>query len=705
MVVSKGDKKFVENNIKGADSTVFKVFTIPFIAGDPNNALTEPNTIVITQSIARKYFGDENPIGQTLHFDHFFRECKITGVVADYPDNSHYDFDILLSLSSFKTINFDFEHWQNHTFVTYVVLHPQTAQETVTSKMQHFVKSNLNPFLIRRYQKSYDEIYKSGDYYNLFLVPLKDVHLGTLLYENQEGKQMLVYALCVIAAIILILVCINYTNLAAVLSLRRVREVGIRKATGSRNQWLFKQFITESVIISFVGLFFGITLVELFLPFFNGLIKQSLRLNYLDPILAGGLIVFALVIGLLSGIYPATTFASFNPISALKGSIGTKSNRPWVRNGLVTFQFTVCIIMLVSTMVVYKQLNFMTNKNVGFAKDQILVIKRPGGLNENKVIFKNELLKQAGILNVSYSETVPGRHFNGHGQHFSGTPLTEMPTIYPLVADQDILETLDLNIVAGQGFKNMDVKRPKAILNEAAVKQLGLKNPLETRIDIGTLGRNEVEVIGVVKDFHFKSFHHQVEPLVIYSLDVENDPKHDVTYVLVKVDGQSIPATIKYVEDQWKKFAGNYPFEYSFLNEDFNQLFEKESRMAKVYTLFSVISVAIACLGLLGLISLFTNKRTKEIGIRKIVGASLFNIAVLLTSDFLRLLFIAVIIGSACAWYLMDLWIKGFAYQTEISWWIFLTAGGSMLIIPLLTVSWHLHKAGSRNPVESLRYE
>jgi putative ABC transport system permease protein len=705
VVVTREDKKYVEDNLKAADSTVFKVFTIPFIAGDPQTALKEPNSIVITQSTARKYFGDQDPLGQTLHFDHFFSACKVTGVVEDYPDNSHYDFNMLLSLSSLSTIHFDFNHWANHTFATYIVLNPEVRAKTVEARMPQFIKHNLDPFLIRRYQKSYDEMYREGDYYNLALVPLKDVHLSTLLYENQEGKKLLVYALGAIGLIIIVLVCINYTNLATVLSLGRAREAGIRKVTGSRSDLLFKQFLTESVIIAFIGLFIGIGLVEFCLPFFNMLTKQSLQLNYLNPLIAGTLILFTLGLGLLSGFYPAITFASFNPVSALKGNAGIKGRRPWLRNGLVVFQFTVCIIMIVSTLVVYKQLTFMTGKNLGFAKDQVVVIRRPEGLKENKIVFKNELLKQTGIQSVSYTETKPGGEFNGHGQHLQGTPSTEMPVIYPFIADADILETLDLEIVEGTGFKGLNTKRPKAILNEAAVKQLGLHQALTAKIDIGTMGRQEVDIIGVVKDFHFKSFHHAVEPLVFYSLDVEHDPQHRVSYALVKINGQHVVSTLKYIEGQWKKFAGNYPFEYSFLNDDFNALFEREARMARVYTLFSVICIAIACLGLLGLISFFANRRSKEISIRKIVGASLADIALMLSGDFVKLLFIAIVTGSVCAWYLMSFWMEKFVYRTEVSWWIFAVAGGSVLVVSLLTVSWHLYRAGSRNPVETLKYE
>jgi putative ABC transport system permease protein len=714
VVVSRNDgspltvrQKFAESGIVGADSSIFKIFTIPFLAGNPETALTQPNSIVVTKEIAHKYFGDEDPLGQTLHFDHFIANCKVTGIVENYPDNSHFDFGILLSLSSLETINFDFDNsWGNHTFSTYVLLNPNSSAVDIESKLQQFIKKELDPYLIQRYQKSYDEMYKGGDHYNLFLAPLTEIHLSTLVHENQEGKKTLVYALGLIGLMIIILVCINYTNLATVLSFSRAREVGIRKASGSRSNTLFKQFLTESVILAFAGLFLGLGLVEFFTPFFNNLTKQSLHLDYLNAFVASGLIVFTLFIALLAGFYPALTFASFNPIRALKGSASvTGNNRQWLRNGLIIFQFTVCIIMTVSTIVVYKQLSYMTNKNLGFAKDQVVVVKRVEGLKANKTVFKNELKKALGILSVSYTETIPGRNFNGHTQHLAGRPVTETPVIYPFFADEDILETLDIELILGRSFKDVEGKGSAAILNETAVNLLGLENALEEKIDKGTMGPQIIDIIGVVKDFHFRSFHHRIEPLVFFPLDVENDPHHNTTFMLVKVNSSNIPAALNNIEEQWKIFAGNYPFEYSFMDEDFNKLFERERTMVRVYTIFSAISISIACLGLLGLTSYFANKRAKEIGIRKIVGASMANIAILLSRQFMNWLVISIIIGSSLSWYLMRLWLENFAYQTQMHSWIFILSGVSVVIIAMIAVSWHLYQAASRNPVETLRYE
>jgi len=706
VVVSKDDLTFAEPGIVGADSSVFNIFTIPFISGNPKTALTEPNTVVITETIAAKYFKGENPMGKTLQFDHFFGDCKVTGVVKDYPDNSHFDFGILLSLSTFQTIHFDFTNsWGNHTFSTYILLNKHANAADLEDRLPKFVKTQLDPYLIRRYQKSYDEMYKGNDHYSLFLEPLHKLHLGNLLDDDQEGRKTLVYALALIGFIILTLVCINYTNLATVLSYSRAREVGIRKVSGSRGNTLLMQFLTESIVIAFIGLFFGLVIIESFLPLFNSLTGQSLHIDYTNPVAACGLVIFTLFMGLLAGIYPALNFASFNAVRALKGDSGDIRKRQWIRNSLVVFQFTVCIVMTVCTIVVYNQLSYMTNKNVGFGKDQVLVIKRADGLKENKTAFKNELKKLSGIAGVSFTETTPGRHFNGHSQHFKGRATTDERVVYPFFADEDLLQTLDIELLAGQSFKEQGTAQPKALLNEAAVRELGLDNPLAEKIDNGTMGNKEVDIIGVVKDFHFKSFHYQVEPLVIYPLNVDNDPHHNATFILVKISSQDVPATLQYIERQWKTFAGNYPFEYSFMDDDFNKLFERESTLAKVYSIFSIISILIACLGLLGLTAYFVNKRTKEIGIRKIVGASVTNIAILLSRQFVSWILISIAVGSALSWYLMHQWLQRFAYKTPITLWMFAASGALVLVVAFIAVGRHLYQAATRNPVETLRYE
>jgi putative ABC transport system permease protein len=705
VVVTRGDQKHAEDHIVGADSTVFDVFTIPFLQGNPKTALREPNTVVITEKTAKKYFGTENPVGQTILFDQFFHECKVTGVVKDYPANSHFTFDFLLSLSSFKNIGFDFtDSWTNHTFSTYVVLNGNTNRQRVESRMPQFLKAYYEPYFVKRFGKTLSEIYKGNDHYTLFLMPLKDVHLSTMIFENQEGKEMLTYALVIIALIILVLVSINYTNLATALSLQRSKEVGIRKVTGSRSGALFIQFLLESVLVAFIGLLLGIAMLEVTLPFFNALSGKNLHVNYADPFMLLALVGFAVMLGVLSGFYPALSFASFNPVRALKGRAMIKGNREWLRSGLVISQFTICIVMIVCTLVAYKQLQYMTTRNLGFAKDHLVVLKRPGGLGDNRSAFKNELLKQPGVLQVSYVNTTPGRHFDGHGQHFAGTPKDEDPTVFPLVADADILETLSLKMVQGKTFAAGE--KPQAILNEAAVKALGMKDPLQETIDRGTLGDMDVNIVGVVKDFHFQSFHHAIEPMVIYFRNGDlRKTENDANYILVKVKGADMTATLKGIEKTWKQLSNGYLFEYSFLDEDFNKLFAREQTTAHIYTAFSVIAIVIASIGLLGLASFFTARRTKEIGVRKVVGASILNIAALLSRDFIRWLIVATLLGSAVSFYLIQQWLSNFAYHTPLPWWVFVLAGVLALFVMVLALGWHIFQAARRNPTEALRTE
>jgi putative ABC transport system permease protein len=702
VLVSRNEQQHVEKKIIAADSTVFNLFSIPFIAGDPKTALTEPNSIVITKSTAEKYFKNQEALGQTLHFEHFFYECKVTGVVDDYPDNSHFDFDFMLSLTSLKNINFDFSNsWSNHTFSTYVLLNKNASSAEIENRLPAFIRASMTPYLIKTYNKSFEDFYTGGNRYELFLTPLDDVHLSTLIFENREGKRTLTYALVFLALTITVLVCINYTNLASVLSLSRRKEVGIRKTSGSKNSMVFRQFMVESILVSLISLIISLGIAEIALPFFNSLTGQSLSLDYRNPFLIGGVLLFAVIVGFLSGFYPAYTLSRSNPVQALKGNRNAEQ-RSWLRNALVVFQFTICIMMIVGTLVVFKQLNFMTSKNVGFAKDQVLVIKRPGGLRDNKVAFKNEILKNKDVLSVSYSGTTPGRHFDGHMQHFLGDSPESSSMIYPLLADEDILETLGLEVVQGEGFKQHPSDKPRAILNEAAVKSYLLKDPLHATIDKGTMGNIPVDIIGIVKDFHFQSFYHSIDPLVIFTGDIRS---HDMQYVLVKIDGRNISNTIGSIERTWKKLSNNYLFEYSFLDEDFGRLFEREKTTAKVYTVFSFIAIFIACLGLLGLASYFTNKRTKEIGIRKISGASVPQIALLLSTDFSKLIAVSVAIGSTASWYLMRHWLHNFAYQTEMTWWIFITSAAIVILIAFVTISWHMFTAATRNPVEALRYE
>jgi putative ABC transport system permease protein len=704
VLVKKDEKQFVEKGVIGADSSVFDVFSIPLLSGNPKTALTEPNTIVISETIAKKYFGEKDPIGEVLGFENFFSECRVTGIARDYPDNSHFKFDILLSLKSFEKINFNFDDsWGNHTFSTYVLLNEHADPQAVEAKFPQFIKTYFEPYLLKTYNMTYEQVYQQkGDHYRLFLEPLQDIHLGTLIFSNREGKRMMTYVLGLIGLIIITLVIINFINLSITLSVKRIKEIGIRKAAGSSSASLTLQFLLESVMMVMIGMGTALVLIQLFLPWFNELAQKSLSVNYTDIRVLALFFALALGIGLVAGFYPALVLISYKPAQAMKE--GDKAlGRQGLRSGLVVFQFSLCIFMIIATAAVYNQLSFMTKKNPGFNKEHVLVIERPYALNKNEKVFKSELLSNPNIQHVSFVNNIPGSDFDGHSQHISGRPTDDHPVIFPLLGDEDVLEVLGIQLSEGKGFTKQDQKRNLAILNETAVRKLNIDKPLEQKIDRGTLGNKEVEIIGVAKDFHFQSFHHQIEPLVIYQVDWEHFNR--ANYILVKVNGENYGATLSFIENKWNQLSGGKLFAYSFLDQELQQLMERERTMARVYTIFSLISILIACLGLLGLASFYAEKRRKEIGIRKVNGARIIEIMTMLNRDFMKWVVLAFLIAAPVGWYAMNEWLQNFAYRTELSWWIFALAGLLALAIALLTVSLHSWQAATRNPVKALRYE
>jgi putative ABC transport system permease protein len=704
VLVNKDDTQYIESNILGADSSIFDVFSLPLLAGNPKTALTEPNTIVISETMARKYFGDKDPIGEVLRFEHFFSECRITGVTKDYPENSHFRFNMLLSMKSFENIGFDFdESWGNHTFSTYVLLNEHANKQAVEAKFPQFIKTYFEPYLLKEYKMTYEQVYQEkGNYYRLLLEPLENVHLSTLIFSNREGKKMLAYALGLISFIIILFVCVNFINLATTLSIKRVKEIGIRKAAGSSRASLATQFLLESGLIVLLGMGVGLILIQLFLPHFNELAQKSLSLNLGDAKMWALLLAASVLIALLAGFYPAMVLTSYKPAQALKAD-SPAHGRQWLRSGLVVFQFSLCIFMLIATAAVYNQLSFMASKSLGFDKEHVLVIERPHALGSNGQTFKNELLANPQIQGLSFVNAMPGGSFDGHSQHLTGWPADYQPIIFPLLGDDDILNVLDIQITEGRGFKNEDKDRRLAILNESAIRKLKIGNPLDQKIDRGTLGDEEVSIIGVAKDFHFQSFHHFIEPLVIYRVDWKNLRR--ANYILVKIRREEYASTIGFIENKWKQLSGGKLFDYTFLDQELQQSMERETTMAKIYTVFSLIAIFIACLGLLGLASFYAEKRQKEIGIRKVNGARILEVMALLNKDFMKWVGIAFLIASPLAWYFMNSWLQNFAYKTELSWWIFALAGFLALVISLLTVSIHSWQAATKNPVNALKYE
>jgi putative ABC transport system permease protein len=700
------EKQFVGSRAIGADSTVFDIFTIPFILGDPATALNRPNTMVLTESTARKYFGDENPIGKII-INEDGDNYEITGVVEGQPVNSHFYFDMMYSIITMSDAHS--ESWFSHEFQTYLLLPERYDFRKLENKFDDFVIRYVGPYIEQTSGISIGEFQEMGYWYHYWLLPLKDVHLSQMI-DEQYGTKTFIYILSFIGIFILLIACINYMNLATALAANRSKEVGIRKMVGSSKNNLIKQYLGESVILCLLALCFGMLFVELSIPYFNEFTGKDIAINYLgSPLIIPGLILFALLLGIMAGFYPSILLSTFKPVTILKGMASDKSSgsKSCLRNILVVFQFTICIIIIFGTIIVTRQLWFMQNKELGLESEQVLVLHRANGLGQKQQAFKQELLKNPSIINVTCSYNTPARHHNPEGHHVRGNPEYLEHTLHVACGDADFVKTLGLEIIKGRNFDpNKPTDKYSTIINESAVRFMELENPFSTSFDYSpepAVDSVDYHIIGVVKDFHFKSLHHEIEPWILYPLS--EDIWWYAYFVMIKINTENIQSTLKFIKDKWDEFTDEFPYQYSFLDEDFDSLYQKEKKARKMFTVFAVFTIIIACLGLLGLASFTANQRTKEIGIRKAMGSTTLKIQLLLSGQFSKLVFISIIIALPVAFYLMSNWLKDFAYRIDMPWWIFIVTPIVVLSLALLTISSVVLSAANRNPVDTLRYE
>jgi len=702
------DKTFAEKYVVGADSTVFDVFDIPFISGNPKTALSKPNTIVITESIAKKYFGDEDPIGKVLqHIDR--RDYEITGVVTDQPKNSHFYFDIMFSLITHPGATVTDEGWFNHTYSSYVVLQENYDPANLEAKFDDFVKTYIGPALSKGLGQSFEWFEEQGFWYKFWLLPLTDVHLSQMI-DKKHNTPSFIYTLELIGLFILLIGCINYMNLATALAINRSHEVGIRKVVGAFRHQLIMQYIGESILLSFVSLCLGMLMVELLIPYYNVFTGKELHLNYFShPYIIPGLLVFGIILGVIAGLYPSVLLSSFNPVTVLKGLFINRrgAGTSWLRNVLVIFQFTICIVIIIGTLIVFKQMNYMQSQNLGFDKEQMLIVNRVYGLKKNQQLFKQELLKYPEIKQISFAGNIPGRHHNQQGHHIKGYPEHKNPAIFVAWGDFDYIKTLGLEIVEGRDFNHkMPTDSFAVIINEETARFCELEDPLSNSFDQSpwpATDINNYKIIGVVKDFHFYSLHNKIERWILYP--IRDDIKWYCNYAIIKFNTEDVKSVIKLAEDNWEKFAGDYPFEFTFLDEDFKLQYDKDIKTKQIFSIFSVFAIFIACLGLFGLASYITGQRTREIGIRKAMGSTGPEIMKFFSVQFSRWVLISNIFAWPVAYYLMQKWLNNFAYRINMPWSSFVLAGVITLIIALITVSYHSWIAGKRNPVDALRYE
>ena len=707
-LVTYQDKKFFESDVLLADSTFFDVFSFPLIRGNPKQALLGANTLVISESMARKYFGDQDPINKQLTISGAgSTPFRVTGVMNDLPTQSHLKVNAVGSLSTLKASIPPgiLEKWLWQQFYTYIVLPEGYNPDQLQAKL---------PALLTRYAKS--ELDKIGITYQTRLQPLTDIHLRSsdLEYDiAQKGNIRYVYALIIIAVFALLIACFNFMNLSTARSITRAKEVGLRKAIGAERGQLIKQFLGQSLLLTALAMLVALAITALILPFFTDWVDKSLSLRILmQPQVIVGLMVAIVVVGGLAGVYPAFFLSGFRPVQVLTGSgvQPSKQGAISLRKTLVILQFTASTVLIIGTAVVFSQLRYIQQKDLGFADEQAIVLPlRTPAMREGYEAIKTDLLRNPNIRAATACYGIPGGLFAGDGIRLPGK--TEEISTNMFIIDPDYIPTLGMHLVAGRNFSRSygtDLNEG-FILNESAVRTFGLGSPQQALgkeilwpkwipgNPADTLKRGRV--IGVVKDFNYKSLHQKIEPIVMHIFPAA------FSSLVVRVQPTNLAATLAFLKEKWQTQAPDWPFEYQIVNQEFAQFYRSEQLFGRLFSLFTSLSIFIACLGLFGLATFMAQQRTKEIGVRKVLGASVVSIAVLLSKDFLKLVLIAIVIASPIAWYAMNSWLADFAYRITIEWWMFALAGILAVGIAFLTMSYQSVKAALVNPVKSLRSE
>ena len=689
----------IEKNFYYAESSFFDIFTVAFIAGDPATALNAPNAVILTEQSAQRYFPDRDPMGQTLELNDG-TSLQVTGVVKAFPPQSHFHFDFLAPLKTLPIIERRKSDWGSATVYTYLVLKDGASASELQTKFTAYIREHILSKMPPM----------PGYHTNYLIQPLTDIHLhSNLKYEIIANSNiMYVYIFSLIAIFVLLLACINFVNLSTARSSTRAREVGVRKVLGSHRSQLIRQFFSESTICVAFSSILAIGLCELGLPLLNSLANKHLTMGSLiAPHVLIGLFTLIIVVGLLSGMYPALYLSSFWPVTALKGCIS--SGKSYLRNGLVIAQFCISISLLVGTLVIFNQLHFAQNKNLGFDKEHVLVLQgiprtlvtTPKRALQNLVTFRDQFEALPQVATASLNTGVPGRVFDStrfmpeQPANYEETSLT-----YTMV-DEKYVEALNIEIVEGRNFAPTEHATDVSafLVNQSAVKALGWQTALGKKLKTNNFGKIEGTIIGVVSDFHIGSLKQEIKPLVLPYL------RRLPMYIAIRLHPGNVAEAISAVEKTWKKLAPNQPFSYTFLDQDYARLYNREQQMSHVFQIFSGLAILIACLGLFGLAAFTTQQRTKEIGIRKILGASVSGIIYLLSKDFLKLVIIANIIAWPIAYYAMNQWLQGFAYRINLGIGTFILSGLIALLIAILTVSYQAIKAARANPVEALRYE
>ncbi len=701
------DKLINEPDVYFADEHLFDVFTLPVLQGDPKTALKEPFSVMLSEETAKKYFGGDDPMNKILRANNQF-DVKVTGIYKAFPANSHLHPGMLISFNTLKdSAVYGAENlrtnWGNNSFFTYLVLPDHYDASRMIAQFPAFVNRRMD-------HKDYNGDLPSK-YTKLGLQKLTDIHLYSHTdYEAEpNGDITRVYIFSIIALFILLIACINYMNLSTARSALRAREIGIRKVIGARKKELIFQFLSESVLIACAAILISFILLYFSLPWLNRISDQHLtvrilvRWEILIPIF-----LTPFIVGILSGLYPALFMSSFQPVKTLKGIFKAGSGNISFRKLLVVAQFAISIVLIITTVIVFQQLRYMQSTSLGYDKEHIFTVPYNNFLNSSYESFRNELLQNSDIRNVARSSRIPtGRLLDAMGASaYIGDSLRPVTAdIKFLAADYDFIPTYGVQLAAGRNFsRSYGTDTSNFILNQASVQAIGWKSPQDAIGKDFKYGSLKGKVIGVIRDFHFESLHQKIVPMVL--VNPRTDPNQSFfNSMSVKISGNNMATTLAAVDQAWKKYLPEIPYQYTFLEENFDKLYESEQRQGAIFTIFSCIAIFIACLGLFGLSAFAITQRLKEIGVRIVLGAKMNSIVTLLSKDFLRLVLIASVIAFPVAWYAMTRWLQDFAYRINIQWWVFILSAIVALIVALGTVSFHAIKAALTNPVQSLRSE
>jgi putative ABC transport system permease protein len=699
--VKYNDKQFKEDHLAYTDSNFLQMFSIPLIEGNEKTALVQPNSVVISKAFAKKYFGNDKALGKSLLIGLNNAPFKITGIIDKVPDNSHFHFDAFISIATF---HITYATWSNVGYYTYLLLNKNADPKKLQAKFPQLVAKYVVPEIQHDMGVSLAEAQKSVNTFIFSLQPLTDIHLYShTKYELEpNGDIQYVYIFSALALFILLLACVNFTNLSTARAVKRAREVGIRKVLGSVKKQLVFQFLSESVLFAFFAMLCAWLFIFFLLPYFNQLANKNISFRFFFQYQSILIILgVSFLVGLLAGIYPAFFLSSFNTIKVLKGSSSQDSQKKLLRSSLIVFQFFVSTALIIATIIVYQQLHYMQNKKLGYDKEQVLDLPDARLLGKNQTSFKQQLLQDSRVVAATIAWSVPGsllmdgteiypKNENGNGTEIHAN-------IYHV--DYDYLRTLGIHIIKGRNFsKDFATDSDGVVINETAVNELGWTNDNAVGKTIVRSGQQQLKVVGVVADFNYASVKQKIAPLMMMLGGNSGG-------LIIKIKTTDVKSFLADLKKQWDAFNPSGPLEYNFLDEQFAALYESEIRTQQIFSAFAIIAIIIASLGLFGLSAFVIEQRTKEIGIRKVLGASVQNVLLLVSKEFLLLVGIAFIISIPVTWWAMHAWLQDFAYRINISWWIFAIAGITAILIALLTVSFQAIKAAAANPVKSLRTE